>query len=706
MARSSSSALPLRFGFGQHLLNGLTVGLGVGAVTVLFAQLFGFANGMAAGVGAICVSIADVPNALSSKLRILPFAWCLACLSSLLIAISFGHEALQGVIVVLISFVAGMLVGYGRWALAVSVQTMLALVFTLGVPIENIADGLRHEGLFAAGGLAYMLVAFLATRITEESSRRIAVAECLREFAHYLRAIADFYDPYVDLPDVYRRVVEQQSALADHLQAARQQVFLGRRSPAAKSLAAAIIVQLDALDTVVSAHADYAPLRRGDTGLKLPEQVASLARNLADDVDQVAWDLLRYRRQFIMPDRAPAIRAISDEVVLLVAGSSEGKPVNPRSLRAARATRTKFAWVTEHLGRLSQVLSSPDGADQILRAIDLRAFLQPIALSPLVLRPHLTFTSSVMRHAIRLSAAMAAGYLLISLVPALNHGNWILLTIAVILRAQYAVTSQRRNDRLIGNVIGCLISALLLWLAPPIVQLTLVPVAIGLGQAYARVNYLVTSVAACIMAILSLHFLDPVTAPPIGDRLLDTVIGAVIAFLFARLLPRWEYQEAPRLVAGLMKSFTAYLKDALRRDLSEQSYRLARKTMLESLAAISDSAARVAGEPDYIQSATPRLDGLLSAAYSVAAQIVGIRVLLRHRSGEIRPDYADSLLQRSQIIALEQLDLQSDHEQVWLEDGDETNVDAEKALAIRCAELCQDAALLHKAASQYQAGRR
>src|SRR5262249_2524206 len=147
-------------------------------------------DGMVAGTGAICVSLGDLPNPLTSKLKILPACLVLACLSSFTIALSLGHPILQGLIVVLVSAGAGMLVGYGRWALPVSVLTMLALVFTLGTPMESLDEAMHHQLLFAAGGFIYMLIAFAATRLTERSNRRIAVAECLREFALYLRAIA------------------------------------------------------------------------------------------------------------------------------------------------------------------------------------------------------------------------------------------------------------------------------------------------------------------------------------------------------------------------------------------------------------------------------------------------------------------------------------------------------------------------------------
>ncbi len=697
MPRSSPSLLKL--GFGQHIPNGIAVGAGVGLISVTLGSFFGFAEGMVAGTGAICVSLGDLPNPLSSKLKILPICLILACASSFSIALSLGHPLLQGVIVVAVSAGAGMLVGYGRWALPVSVMTMLALVFTLGTPMTSLDEALHHQALFAAGGFGYMLIAFAVTRATERSNRRIAVAECLREFALYLRAIAKFYDERSELGAVYRQVVEQQAALADHLQAARQQVFTGSRNNSAKSLTAAIILQVDALDTVVSAHADLGPLRRGETGGLLPALVAALVSELASDMERLSDELLRYRKTLTLRDRTESLDLISVEVARL---TQENK-IDPRALRAARATRTKLTWVADHLSRLPKVLQTSKGADDLLKGIDLSAFLQPLSIAPNQLTRHLTLSSPVARHAVRIGAAMGCGYLLIRLVPQLSHGNWILLTIAVILRAQYSVTRQRRNDRLIGNLLGCIVAAGLLRTGVPLLQLAVIPLAIAIGHAYIRVNYLVTSTAACIMALLSLHFLDPSAHSPISTRMLDTAIGAAIAFLFSRLLPRWEYQEAPKLVDTLMKSFTAYMSDALRVEISEQSYRLKRKTMLESLAAITESAGRVAGEPQHARSAMPDLGSLLSAAYSLAAQIVGIRVLLRNRKADINPLYAEHLLDKTRQIVLGQLDLSHDVEDPPdLDDGDESHVDAEKALRIRCRELCADAAKLHEVAALYR----
>ena len=66
-----------------------------------------------------------------------------------------------------------------------------------------------------------------------------------------------------------------------------------------------------------------------------------------------------------------------------------------------------------------------------------------------------------MRYAVRLTLAMVTGYALTLVFPDYVHGGWVLLTTALIMRANYSVTRKRRDDRVIGNLAGCLATALL-----------------------------------------------------------------------------------------------------------------------------------------------------------------------------------------------------------------------------------------------------
>ena len=110
--------------------------------------------------------------------------------------------------------------------------------------------------------------------------------------------------------------------------------------------------------------------------------------------------------------------------------------------------------------------------------------------------------------------------------PALSHGNWILLTIAVIFARVTAPPPSAATSgcsapssaapspaRCCGPIFHRLLMA---------AQLS----AVGIAHAFARVDYRLTSVAASVMALLGLHLLDPGETAPVASRLIDTAIGA------------------------------------------------------------------------------------------------------------------------------------------------------------------------------------
>ena len=93
--------------------------------------------------------------------------------------------------------------------------------------------------------------------------------------------------------------------------------------------------------------------------------------------------------------------------------------------------------------------------------------------------------------------------------------------------------------------------------------------------------------------------------------------------------PRWEFAEAPRLATGLLKRIDAFAAVALRPDATAQDYRLARKALIEAIAALSDSAARMGGEPAAAQRGLEELAAMLIAAHGVVAQLSAARIALQ-----------------------------------------------------------------------------
>ena len=615
---------------GQHILNGISVAAGVMAVSLVASALFGFEAGQPATLGAIGASISDFPAPFRRKATLMAVGFGLAIFSTLAIQLIAGHPVALIPVIGIVAFLAGIVTGYGRWALALSMQALIPMVFVLGLPWTGMASALRNEAVLVGGGLAYIAIALILTAITDAGGRRLMASETLREFSAYLRAVAAFYNPTIDLPEVYGAVIRQQAALSDQLVAARALLLdQPRASKQRLRLAATIGIVLDALDAMVAAHIELAALRGAPAAATLMARIGVTLRAASLDLQHLSLALLSNPAPSLPPDHSLASDALKRESLRL----AESGELDDEALAAAQGTVVRISDALGHIRRLERALSDDETTLLSIGAVDLAAFAPSLSFDPKLLTVHLTPESPVFRFAARLALAMATGALVAQSLSSEGHGNWILLTIAVVLRASYGLTRERRNDRVIGTLIGCLIAAAAVAVLPVGGLVAVQLVGLALAHGFARLRYRIASTGASIMALVSLHLIDPSHSAPILTRIADTIIGAALAHVFSHVLPRWEFNEAPRLASRLQSRIADFAKVALEPRTSAQDYRLARKSMVEAIAALSDSAGRMGGEPQTVHRGLNEMADMLIAGYVLAAHVSATRLFLRERRG-------------------------------------------------------------------------
>ena len=616
----------LKLFVGQHILNGLSVALGVIAVTVVASAVFGFAAGQPATLGAISASISDFPAPWRVKARTLLTGFGLAVASTALTLLASPSPTALVVAIGVIAFVAGMVTGYGRWALALSAQMLVPMVFVLGLPPAGLAHAFQDELLLVGGGGAYVILALIATQLVSRNDRRMMASESIREHAAYLRAVARFTDPSVELSEVYGAAIRQQAALADQLQAARALLLdRPRATPERVRLAATIGVLLDSFDAVVAAQCDLPALRDWPAAKTLARRIGVALRAAALDLQHLSLELLTSAKPRLPPGHALATDAMRREAARLAASDE----LSPEQRATVEATVARLLDARRHIERLEHAITDDDAAAAAIGEVDLSAFAPRRNYDPRQLAEQLRPGSPVLRFAVRLTAAMVAGALIAQTFGGAGHGNWVLLTIAVIMRASYGWTRQRRDDRIVGTLVGCVVASLGVAYLPVGALVLVQGLALALTHGFVRSNYRLASVGASVMALVSLHLVNPAEAAPAVARLADTLIGAALAHLFSHLWPRWEFTEAPRHATRLLKQIDAFADVALRPDAVGQDYRLQRKALIEAIAALSDSAARMGGEPEAAQRGLEELAAMLIAAHRVIAQLSAARLALR-----------------------------------------------------------------------------
>ena len=631
--------------FRVHLENGVAVAVGVGLTGLAAGWALGFEAALAAASGAVCVSISDQPDPLRQKPWLIGFALASTVFfTALSSAAQFGAGAFLAA-TAFTGLWTGLISAYGKRAINIAMTSVLAFVFAMAQDFTSGAAAMDHFILVACGAILYATYAMLAAWLFDDRARRLLLAEAMRAFVAYLRAKAALYNPDSEGPAAFRALIEAHATLADRLQAARDSLFARKGNELQKKRIDVLIALLDLFETMLSSDADIELLRHA-RARDLLWRFNQCIHLIADEVERLTL-ALRDRRPHATP------RHHETEVAALVAAVNAARAEYPadETLYAFSATAAKLALADTYAAALARALDSATPPSAFAGELDLELFRQNTPHGAGVLLRQFRYRSPALRYGIRLSLAMVAGFALTLAFPAIVHGNWVLLTIALVMRANYSVTRQRRWDRITGTLLGCALAVLLVNTMPPPVLLVCMALAVGTSHAYGGVAYRITAIGASVSSLLLLHFADP--HPQFLERIADTLIGASLSWVFSFLLPHWERYDLPGTVETLLAADTQFADAVLRRQPVYAAYRLARKKTLDAVAALSGGLRRLADEPNANRRVLAALGELLGANYLLASDLSSMPVLLKLRAADLGPD-CDTLIDaaRARVVAV------------------------------------------------------
>ncbi|POG48184.1 hypothetical protein BV881_06360 [Streptomyces sp. ZL-24] len=188
-----------------------------------------------------------------------------------------------------------------------------------------------------------------------------------------------------------------------------------------------------------------------------------------------------------------------------------------------------------------------------------------------------------------------AGYLCAAL--GVGRPYWAIVTAASLYQANITLTWNRTLQRTLGNLLGVLVFAAVLPLSRT-TPLALVLCCLFFGfaaEALITRNYWLGSVAVTPMALLVLEFGAPHPAGElIGDRVLDTVLGALAGFLAAALVT--NRRAAGRVERALHATAKARTEAERAAGQPPAERARARRALTASLVELREAADTAAGE--------------------------------------------------------------------------------------------------------------
>lgn len=165
-----------------------------------------------------------------------------------------------------------------------------------------------------------------------------------------------------------------------------------------------------------------------------------------------------------------------------------------------------------------------------------------------------------MRYALRLSIAFAIGFT-ISEYFNMAKGEWIILTILFVLQPSYSETRRRLVQRTLGTITGVVAGIILIHLLTPAGQLVFMLVSAYIFMLWMKQNYSIAVIFITTFVLLAFNLMANKGVAMMTPRLIDTLIGAALAYLTVRLLwPDWQSKHLPHLLKDALSKNIAYFK--------------------------------------------------------------------------------------------------------------------------------------------------
>ncbi|KRT16530.1 hypothetical protein ASU31_10230 [Pedobacter ginsenosidimutans] len=642
MGKNSIGSTISYFFLGEYFSDALRTTITVVLPIMLFFYLGNPEAAKGIGVGALLISLTDLPDNRLNKLKTALSSIIVFFATTLVVSSVLDHVYLTAVIVVIAAFIFSMFAVYGQKLSLIGTMALIVCTFVMGLHPER---PLYFSSYILLGGIWYYIISLIQILIRPYRSLHHAIFECLMSSAVFLNAKAKNYD--VDVP----LDLQQKEAIKLHIKVNQKHELIRNLlltdkyamnpdNPKGQLLLERARLLIDLYEQLNAVHYDYVLVRKTlakGPSLKL---IATLIGLLAKELEQLgrhvrsakaykgelATNIEYYQKRVMLLQEMERLNETQRRIVLKVVSNMND------IVRIIEMIRGNERRPEKDLQELSGSISYP-------------LFVTGDRFS---IREHLTLKSPIFRFSLRLAICFLFGFLLIWQLEPSKYSYWLFLTLVIVARPKFSITWKRNLQRLKGSLGGVVIGLIIIYFVKSPTLLLSFSVIFLLGfYAFNRLNYTVSVLFITPAVILTLGSYQGHFDHIVHDRIIFTVLGCVIAIFATYLFPIWDSHQLKEKISKATKDSLHYLQMAIERkeNLDENISRMARKNANLSLSALSEAIESASQEPMRKHIDFNGLYGVQSTIYQINAIITSIYLSLNHK-----PEQADPLLV-SQIVS-------------------------------------------------------
>lgn len=593
-----------RFTTSQYWNSGVRITTGVMVPLLIMARQGWLSVGIPFLFGALFVSLTDTPGPIHHRRNGMLAAVGLNTLTVFITGLTYHYPVLLLSQVVIFSFLFSLLGIYGARAGAIGTLALVIMLIQMSPLRQEQPIGINAL-LTAGGGLWYATFSLLLNRLQPYRLVEQALGENLMLIAAYVRARASFYKMETTLDATFNLVMQKQvdvlkaqTQLREVLFKTRQ--FVGDPNPKSRSAMMIFLESLDLFEEAMYSYQDYASMKE----YVLPELLQEcylLIHQLAAELEHIGLSI----QAGIAVKKMPSLDTMLDALDQLIQ-RHKANPLTPtenQRMMALQQTGQNIRGMVSRLRKIVQYtrMEAYDPNRFPDQELERPPATDPFSFSLLV--ENFTIRANHFRYAIRITSSMLIGYG-ISAFFALSHAYWVMLTVITILKPVYNLTRARNIQRVLGTLGGVLIGSAILFLVSNSTALIIIMIfCMVMAYSLLRVNYLGFVIFLTTYILITFHFLNPVQFKNlIGERLVDTLIGSVIAALAARFIfPVWQQYNIHSSMKKMLTANTAYFLAAWKAlqpptSIGKQ-YNAARNEAIVTLTNLSDNFQQMLAEP-------------------------------------------------------------------------------------------------------------
>jgi uncharacterized membrane protein (TIGR01666 family) len=591
------------FFYSQYFSDGLRMSMGILLPALVLTYLNQFTLGITLSLGALCVSVVDIPGPVVHKRNAM--AICNLCIFIVAIITGFARMNVVslGIEIAIFSFLFSMLIVYGTRAAAVGTGSLLMMIFMIekALPANQV---LSYSLQVTAGGIWYLIFSVFFFTIRPYRAAQQALGESIIDVVKFLRIKADFYLPDTDIDENYRKLVSHQIQVSQHQDAVRELLFKSRvmvkeSTNASRVLVLTFIDLVDLYEQILATHYDYAEIskRFGDTGIL--GEIARVLEQMAHELENIGYAVLSNRRYNHSHDFDAELEHLKKKIDEIATNDTS------ISNLVLKKILINLRDLNENIHNIFVYYNSRSSKTLIEKPEDVEysKFVTHQDYAPQIFFDNFSLSSGSFKHALRVSLVCVIGFTIARLFALGHHSYWVLLTIIVILKPGFSLSKQRNYQRLIGTIAGGVIGILVLTLIKNTDAQFVFFILFMLGTySFTRLNYVVSVIFMTPYVLILFKFLGVGHLNLAEERIIDTAIGSSIAFIATYIIfPTWEFEQVQENMCEVIYANVNYLvkiaESITGRMVSVTDYKLARKDIYVKSANLSAAFERMTSEP-------------------------------------------------------------------------------------------------------------